>query len=96
MRRCIEVCLECYKECRTKGYILPLRLNEAIIKAEMEEFCYVYYSVLTPKMALAALPPAIFLKAIEETRLFRENALLLRYSNHSLLAKMLQAEKCQG
>jgi hypothetical protein len=61
----------------------------------MEEFCYVYFSVLVPKLNMALLKPAVFLRALEETRLFRENALLLKYSNHSLLTKALPLEKCR-
>lgn len=94
IRNCIEACLECFKESLAKGLILPTRLNEVIIKAEMEEFCYVYHSVLSPKLALALFSPESLLRALEETRLFRENALLLKYSNNSLLARTLP-EKCR-
>jgi hypothetical protein len=46
----VETCLECYRDSRVKGLILPTRINEAIIKAEMDEFCYVYFSILKPKI----------------------------------------------
>jgi hypothetical protein len=60
----------------------------------MDEFSYVYFSMIKPKISLFQ-QTSTFIRVLEETKLFRENAILFKYSNNSVITKVSDSKKCK-